>query len=81
MKNLSRLLFAMLLVLGYSNVNAQDENNPWQITIGINAVDAYPSGDGVPFSETVFSKFVDTDNYNILPSLSTIEKWVVSSLS
>ncbi|WP_345275264.1 OmpA family protein [Litoribaculum gwangyangense] len=72
MKNLSRLLFAMLLVLGYSNVNAQDENNPWQITIGINAVDAYPSGDDVPFSETVFSKFFDVDNYNILPSLSTI---------
>ena len=49
MKNLSRLLFAMLLVLGYSNANAQDENNPWQITIGVNAVDAYPSGDGVSF--------------------------------
>ncbi|SFZ90377.1 Thrombospondin type 3 repeat-containing protein [Flaviramulus basaltis] len=72
MKNLSRLLFAMLLVLGYSNVNAQDENNPWQITIGVNAVDAYPSGDGAPFSETIFSKFTDVDNYNILPSLSTI---------
>jgi outer membrane protein OmpA-like peptidoglycan-associated protein len=62
----------MLLVFGYSNVNAQDQNNPWQITIGVNAVDAYPSGDGIPFSETIFSKFVDTDNYNILPSLSTI---------
>ena len=72
MKNLSRLLFAMLLVLGYSNVNAQDENNPWQITIGANAVDAYPSGDGAPFSETIFSKYFDVDNYNILPSLSTI---------
>ncbi|WP_242157156.1 OmpA family protein [Aestuariivivens sediminis] len=72
MKNLSRLLFAMLLVLGYSNVNAQDENNPWQITIGVNAVDAYPSGDGAPFSETIFSKYFDVDNYNILPSLSSI---------
>ncbi|MDP5158178.1 MAG: OmpA family protein [Flaviramulus sp.] len=72
MKNLSRLLFAMLLVLGYSNANAQDENNPWQITIGANAVDAYPSGTGIPFSETIFSKFFDTGNYNILPSLSTI---------
>ncbi|WP_242203138.1 OmpA family protein [Aestuariivivens insulae] len=78
MKNLSRLLFAMLLVLGYSNVNAQDKNNPWQITIGVNAVDAFPSGDGALFtgngeaSETIFSKFVDTDNYNILPSLTTI---------
>ena len=77
MKNLSRLLFAMLLVLGYSNVNAQDENNPWQITIGVNAVDAYPSGDGITedgiFSETIFEEYFNaTDHWNILPSLSTI---------
>ena len=73
MKNLSRLLFAMLLVLGYSNANAQDQNNPWQITIGVNAVDAYPSGDGGLFSETIFDEFANvTDHWNILPSLSTI---------
>ena len=73
MKNLSRLLFAMLLVLGYSNVNAQDQNNPWQITIGVNAVDGYPSGDGAPFSETFGDEFLNvTDHWNILPSLSTI---------
>lgn len=73
MKNLSRLLFAMLLVLGYSNANAQDQNNPWQITIGANAVDAYPSGDGAPFSETIFSEYFNVDeHWNILPSLSTI---------
>jgi outer membrane protein OmpA-like peptidoglycan-associated protein len=67
----------MLLVLGYSNVNAQDENNPWQITIGVNAVDAYPSGDGIvggsQFSETIFDEFGNAgDHWNILPSLSTI---------
>ncbi|HEY5689708.1 MAG TPA: OmpA family protein [Yeosuana sp.] len=73
MKNLSRLLFAMLLVLVYSNANAQDKNNPWQITIGVNAVDAYPSGDGAPFSETVFSEYFNVgDHWNILPSLSSI---------
>lgn len=78
MKNLSRLLLAMLLVLGYSNVDAQDKNNPWQITIGVNAVDAYPSGDGLlttggTASETIFDEFVNVeDHYNILPSLSTI---------
>ncbi len=73
MKNLSRLLFAMLLVLGYSNVDAQDKNNPWQITIGVNAVDAYPNGDGGAFSETIFDEFANVeDHYNILPSLSTI---------
>ncbi|MDO5969394.1 OmpA family protein [Flavivirga aquimarina] len=73
MKNLSRLLFAMLLILGYSNADAQDKNNPWQITIGANAVDAYPSGDGAPFSEGIFDKYFDvSDHWNILPSLSTI---------
>ncbi|MCB4798182.1 OmpA family protein [Neotamlana laminarinivorans] len=77
MKNLSRLLLAMLLVLGYSNANAQDQNNPWQITIGANAVDAYPSGDGVvgnaQFGETIFDEYFNAaDHWNILPSLSTI---------
>ncbi|MFB9055532.1 OmpA family protein [Mariniflexile ostreae] len=73
MKNLSRLLLAMLLVLGYSKANAQDKNNPWQISIGVNAVDAYPSGDGGHFSETIFDEYFNADDhYNILPSLSTI---------
>ncbi|MFD2724882.1 OmpA family protein [Hyunsoonleella rubra] len=77
MKNLSRLLFAMLFVLSYSNINAQDKNNPWQISIGVNAVDAYPSGDGVvgqsQFGETIFDEIFNAeDHWNILPSLSTI---------
>ncbi|MBD0831144.1 OmpA family protein [Aestuariibaculum sediminum] len=77
MKNLSRLLFAMLLVLGYNSMNAQDKNNPWQISIGVNAVDAYPSGDGIvgssQFGETIFDEYFNVDDHwNILPSLSTI---------
>lgn len=73
MKNLSRLLFAMLLVFVYSNANAQDENNPWQITVGVNAVDAYPNGDGAPFSETIFDEYFNVgDHWNILPSISSI---------
>jgi hypothetical protein len=66
-------MLAMLLVLGYSNADAQDKNNPIQITIGANAVDAYPSGDGGLFSETIFDEFANVeDHWNILPSLSTI---------
>jgi len=69
MKKLSRLLFAMLLVLGYSNANAQDKNNPWQITIATNAVDNYPTEDvGGTFSDF----FNVSDHWNILPSLSSI---------
>ena len=72
MKNLSRLLFAMLLVLGYSNANAQDQNNPWQITIGANAVDFYPTGEDAPLGD-IFDEFANvSDHWNILPSLSTI---------
>ena len=72
MKNLSRLLFAMLLVLGYSNANAQDKNNPWQITIGANAVDFYPTGEDAPLGD-IFDEFANvSDHWNILPSLSTI---------
>ena len=79
MKNLSRLMLAMLLVLGYSSANAQDKNNPWQITIGTNAVDAFPTNDGQLFSgggmtsESILDEFFNaTDHWNILPSLSTI---------
>ncbi|GAA4233433.1 OmpA family protein [Postechiella marina] len=72
-------MLAMLLVLGYSSANAQDKNNPWQITIGVNAVDAYPSGDGSLFtgggfaSDSFGDEFANvSDHWNILPSLSTI---------
>ena len=48
MKNLSRLSFAMLLVLGFSNTYAQDEDNPWPISFGVTAVDFYPTGEDAP---------------------------------
>ena len=48
MKNLSRLILSTLLIVVIGNVNAQDSNNPWQITIGVNAVDVYPVGEDAP---------------------------------
>ena len=72
MKNLSRLLLAMLLVLGFSNTYAQDENNPWAISFGVNAVDVYPVGEDAPQGE-IFDEFFNAeDHWNILPSLSSI---------
>ncbi|WP_055444203.1 OmpA family protein [Lacinutrix himadriensis] len=72
MKNLSRLLFAMLLVLGFSNTYAQDDNNPWAISFGVNAVDLYPVGENAPQGDYFDEFFNATDHWNILPSLSTI---------
>ena len=43
MKNLKIALLALLFVAGFSNVNAQDEDNPWTIGIGVNAVDFFPT--------------------------------------
>ncbi len=71
MKNLSKLFIAALLVVGLSNVQAQDQNNPWLVSFGVNAVDVYPTnqpGQGVWLDEYFNAK----DHWNILPSISTI---------
>ena len=52
MKILSKLMLILVFVLGYSTTNAQDENNPWQIDLGINAVDFYPTGEDAPLGDS-----------------------------
>ena len=72
MKNLSRLLFALVLIVSFSNVNAQNQDNPWAIEFGLNAVDVHPVGEDAPQGE-IFDEFFNAkDHWNILPSLSTI---------
>ncbi|MGB3607878.1 MAG: OmpA family protein [Psychroserpens sp.] len=71
MKNLSRLFFALVLVASF-NVQAQDENNPWKIEIGANAVDLYPVGEDAPLGEYFDEYFNVTDHWNFLPSLSRV---------
>ncbi|EDP96886.1 OmpA family protein [Kordia algicida OT-1] len=75
MKHLSRFLVALLLVVGFSNVKAQDENNPWQINIAVNAVDFYPTNDmeAAGITGKWFDEYFNVgDHYNILPTLSSI---------
>lgn len=72
MKNLSRLLFVAVLLISFSTTNAQDKNNPWAITIGTNAVDAYPVGENAPQGDYFDEFFNATDHWNIMPSLSTV---------
>jgi outer membrane protein OmpA-like peptidoglycan-associated protein len=78
MKNLSRLFFAMLLLLSF-NAKAQDDNNPWAIGIGVNAVDFYPTGEDAPLGGYFDEFFNFGDHYNMVPSLSSI--WVSRYLS
>lgn len=72
MKNLSRLLFAALVVLGFSTANAQDENNPWAIGVGVNAVDFYPAGNDAPLGGYFDEFFNLGDHYNFIPSVSSL---------
>ena len=72
MKNLSRLILTTLLVFAIGNVNAQDENNPWQLAIGINAVDVFPVGEDAPQGD-YFQEFYNVgDHWSILPAVSLI---------
>ncbi|RRQ50161.1 OmpA family protein [Maribacter algicola] len=69
MKHLSKLLVVALLVVGFNNIQAQDENNPWQVQFGANAIDVYPTGDVSSFGNEFFNV---NDHWNILPSISYI---------
>ncbi len=69
MKHLSKLLVVALLILGANNIQAQDENNPWQVSFGANAIDTYPTGDGSSFGNEFFNA---NDHWNILPSISYV---------
>ena len=78
MKHLRIALLALLVVAGFSNVNAQDENNPWAISFGVNAVDFHPTNhpgeiNNGGHSSGWFNEFFNaSDHYNMIPSLSKI---------
>jgi len=62
MKHLKVALLALLFIAGFSNINAQDENNPWAVGIGINAVDFYPTNAG--YGGWFHEYFNSGDHYN-----------------
>jgi outer membrane protein OmpA-like peptidoglycan-associated protein len=76
MKHLSKLLVVALLFVGFNSIQAQDENNPWQVQFGVNAIDVYPtSADNLPVGATSsFGNefFNANDHWNILPSISFV---------
>jgi len=87
MKYIKVALLALFLITSFSNVNAQDQNNPWVISIGVNAVDFYPSHfekNDVPGLGDHFDEFFNVgDHYNILPSISkiTVSKYLADGFS
>ena len=71
MKHFYKLLFAVMMVLAMST-HAQNSNNPWALSFGVNAVDTRTSaGGGKNWADRHFSQaFNVSDNWNILPSVS-----------
>ncbi len=79
MKNLNKIFVAALLVFGL-NAQAQDSDNPWALSFGVNAVDTRTSAEG---SGVFDQPFGFKDNWNVLPSLSylTLSKHVGGGFS
>ncbi len=84
MKQLNKILFAVMLLMSFAS-NAQDENNPWAITFGMNAVDTRTSASDRPsnFGDK-FSKFFKVnESWNIIPSVSylNVSRYVGNNFS
>jgi outer membrane protein OmpA-like peptidoglycan-associated protein len=84
MKHLNKLLVAVMMVMGLTS-HAQDSNNPWAISFGVNAVDTKTSaGGGNNWLDAHFSQpFAVKDNWNILPSVSylSVSRYVGDNFS
>ena len=85
MKHLNKLFAVTLLFAGLTS-QAQDSNNPWAVSFGVNGVDTRVSASrsGLGFLDKQFSQTFDvSDNWNILPSISylTVSKYVGDGFS
>ncbi|TDD99837.1 OmpA family protein [Flavobacterium cellulosilyticum] len=71
MKHLNKLLLAVVMVMAISS-HAQNSNNPWALSFGVNAVDtrATAGGGQSDFINAVSQPFNVKENWNILPSVS-----------
>ena len=79
MKQLKLAVLALFTLMTLSNVNAQDENNPWVIGFGTNIVDFYGPGN---FGDNVKDHLGNSD-WNFLPSISrlTVDKYLNKGFS
>jgi|TARA_B110000914_G_scaffold174812_1_gene155954 OOP family OmpA-OmpF porin len=78
MKNFSKLLLMLLVTISYTNIQSQDNNNPWQFTFGVHAVDLNAD------TETQFGDYFNVDEeWNVSPGLSmfTLSKYLGDNLS
>jgi outer membrane protein OmpA-like peptidoglycan-associated protein/outer membrane protein W len=88
MKNFNLKIIVLLLAALTTNINAQNEENPWKISLGLSAVDFYPVGihqDGQELhSGDLFNDVYNVqDNWNV-PSMAnylSIGKYLKNNFS
>lgn len=73
MKQLKVTFLTLILFAGIFSINAQDANNKWAVSFGVNAVDMYPTNPNIPGHGSWFNEFFNSkDHYNIVPTISRI---------
>jgi OOP family OmpA-OmpF porin len=79
MKQLKIAVIALFMFALGSNVNAQDQNNPWALSFGVNTVDFYNGSD---FGDQMKDLLGNSD-WNVLPNISRIsaEKYLEKGFS
>ncbi|MGB1502051.1 MAG: OmpA family protein, partial [Flavobacteriaceae bacterium] len=71
MKRIKIVAIALFTLATIVNVNAQDANNPWAVSAGINSVDVY--GGSEFFNDWLgFGDKNGNDDYNLIPTISRI---------
>ncbi len=80
MKQLKLAVLAVFALVMVSNVNAQDRNNPWAVSFGINAIDFYQPGAS---TTDMFKDLAGNKDWNILQSVTRIagEKYLNKGFS
>jgi len=68
MKHLKIAVIALFTFVMVANVNAQDSNNPWAITLGFNSIDIR----GGKSISSIANDYLGTGDWNTLPSISRI---------
>ena len=64
-------VFAAALLLAGTATQAQTADQPWAITVGVNAIDGGRSSVAVDFADR-FGQYFQTDHWSILPSASVL---------
>ncbi len=70
MKHLKIAVIALFTLVVVANVSAQDSNNPWAITLGLNSID-FRGGAAIGISD-IADDYLSTSDWSVLPSISRI---------